>query len=433
MRTLALLIALWSLAAFAEAPRPIRCDFTSQPDGASVIVDGSMRGVTPLTLYDLAAGRHHVRFSFPNYESADEFVFLQEGSVTQKNAELKPVKGILLVTTEPAGCDLSLDGLSFGATPRLITTLDARDTYRFLLQKPGYQPRPMEVKFNGRTPVVRQETLIVDSGAIEVTSEPEGAEVTVNGIVRGVTPLTVRDVPKGRTTVTFRKDGFEEASRELAMTAGETQTLFIRLRGIPGTLALSSVPEGARFYVNDKPEGKGPVTLKDLSPGAYVIRAELDGHATMTRTINLRNGASAAEEFRLENVMGRLEIRTIPAGVRVLVDGSGNAVTKAKGADTEPSELLSLDNVMRGEHTLTFRRDGYAEVVKHVKVEDRQTCSVNVRLKKLFIPDVEIVTDGGSYRGVLISNSAGGIEIEIKPGVNRMFTQPEIRKLNFLK
>lgn len=433
MRTLAVLIALWSFVASAEAPRPIRCDFTSQPDGASVLVDGAMRGVTPLTLYDLAAGRHHVRFTFPNYESADEFVVLQEGSVTQKNAELVPVKGLLLVTTEPAGCDISLDGLSFGETPRLITSLDARETYRFLLQKPGYQPRPMEVKFNGRAPLVRQETLIVDSGAIEVTSEPEGAEVTVNGIIRGTTPLTVTDVPKGRTTVTFRKDGFEEASRELSVTAGESQTLFIRLRGIPGTLALTSVPEGARFYVNDKPEGKGPVTLKDLPPGAYVIRAELDGHATMTRTVNLRNGAAAAEEFRLESVMGRLELRTIPAGVRVLVDGSASGTTKAKGEDTEPSELLTLDNVMRGDHTLTFKRDGYADVVKHVTVEDQKTCSLNVRLKKLFIPDVEIVTDGGKYRGVLVSQGAAGIEIEIKPGVNRMFTQGEIRKLNFLK
>lgn len=434
MRTLAFLIALVSFTALAEAPRPIRCDFTSQPDGSSVFVNGDLRGVTPLTLYDLPAGQHHIRFSFPNYESADEFVVLQEGSVTQKNAELTPVKGLLLVTTEPAGCDLSLDGLSFGQTPRLITTLDARETYRFLLQKPGYQPRALEVKFNGRTPLVRQETLIIDSGTIEITSDPEGAEVTVNGIARGQTPLTVSDVPKGRTTVTFRKDGYEEASRELSMTAGESQTLFIRLRGIPGTLSLSSVPEGARFYVNDKPEGKGPLTLKDLKPGDYVVRAELAGHATMTRTITLGNGGAASEEFRLENVMGRVEVRTIPAGVRVFIDGSAMGTTKkAKGEENEPSELLTLDNVMRGEHTVTFKCEGYGDVVRHVTVEDQKTCTVNAKLKRLFIPDVEIVTDSGKYRGVLVSNSAAGIEIEIKPGVNRMFPQSEIRKLNFLK
>ena len=39
-----------SVAAFAaDATRSSRVDFTSQPEGASVIVDGSTRGVTPLT------------------------------------------------------------------------------------------------------------------------------------------------------------------------------------------------------------------------------------------------------------------------------------------------------------------------------------------------------------------------------------------------
>ena len=140
----------------------------------------------------------------------DDFLFLREGGVAQKNAVLSPEKGLLLVTTEPAGCDVSLDGLSFGKTPRLITSLDAKDAHRLLLQKPGYQPRQIEVKFNGRLPLVKHESLIVDSGTIEVTSDPAGAEVTVNGISRGVTPLKVTGVPKGRAVVKFRLEGFAD-------------------------------------------------------------------------------------------------------------------------------------------------------------------------------------------------------------------------------
>ena len=426
-------IVFAAAAAFAQEVKTIRCEFTSQPDGANIVVDNEMRGQTPLTLYNLGPGRHHVRFEKQNYESVDEFLSLKEGGMFQKNAEMNPVKGLLLLTSEPAGCDISLDGLSLGKTPRLITSLDAKNVYRVVLQKPGYQSRTVEVKFNGRTPLVRHEELILDSGVIEVTSDPDGAEVTVNGQPRGTTPVTVRDVPKGRTTVTLKKHGFDEATREITMVAGDSQTLFVKLNGLPGTMSLSSVPEGARFYVNDQPHGKGPISLTNLKPGEYTIRVEKDGFATVTKTVSLENGGAIVEEFRLENVMGRIEVRTIPAGAQVLLDGSVVGTTKSKDSDAEASDVFAIENVREGEHTILVKCDGYADVTKHPIVENQKTQSLNIRLKRVFTPDVEIVTDSGTYRGVLISKTPTGVEVEVSLGINRTFQHSEIRKLNFLK
>ena len=203
-----LLTLAWALAALAlgaaEAERSLRVDFAADPEGADVVVDGALRGRAPLTLYDLAPGAHHVRFELRDYEPQDAFFELVPGVYSLQSVQLAPVKGLLLVTSEPSGCDVSLDGMSLGETPRLVTTLDAKDTYRLVLQKPGYQPRTVEVKFSGRTPLVRHEKLILDSGILEIKSEPAGAEVSVNGIARGETPVTVRDVPKGSATVVLR-------------------------------------------------------------------------------------------------------------------------------------------------------------------------------------------------------------------------------------
>ena len=433
MRGIILSIALAAFAAFAEESKAIRCDFTSQPDGATVIVDGMTRGVTPLTLYDLAPGPRHVRFELSNYEGVDEFMFLREGGAVSKNAVLSPVKGILLLETEPAGCDISLDGVSFGKTPRLITSLDAKGAYRLLVQKPGYQPRTVEVKFNGRIPLVKNESLVIDSGIIEITSEPAGAEVTVNGQPRGLTPTKVDGVPKGRATVEIKKNGFEDESRELSIVAGESQTLFVKLNGLPGTMSLSSIPDGARFYVNDRPEGKGPISLTGLKPGSYTIRVEKEGFATSTKTVSLENGGAIVEEFRLENVMGRIEVRTIPSGVEVFLDGSRIGITKAKGDDGGASEVFAIENVREGEHTLAFRCEGYAEVTKHPVVENRKTQTVTARLKRVFTPNVEITTDSGVHRGILISNTANGVEVEVSLGITRTFPHSEVRKLEFIK
>jgi len=433
MRGIFLSIALAAFAAFAEESKAIRCDFSSQPEGATVVIDGMTRGVTPLTLYDLAPGRRHVRFELANYDGVDEFMFLREGGAVSKNAVLRPIKGILLLVTEPEGCDVSLDGMSLGKTPRLVTSLDAKDTHRLLVQKPGYQPRTVEVKFNGRTPLVKNESLVIDSGVIEVTSEPSGADVLVNGHPRGRTPVKVEGVPKGRATVSLNKTGFAEESRELSIVAGESQTLFVKLNGLPGTMSLSSVPDGARFYVNDRPEGKGPISLAGLAPGSYTIRVEKEGFATATKTVSLENGGAIVEEFRLDNVMGRIEVRTIPSGADVFLDGSRVGTTKAKGDDSDASEVLAIENVHEGEHTLVLKREGYAAVTKHPVVENRKTQTVTARLKRVFTPNVEITTDSGVHRGVLISNTPAGVEVEISLGIKHVIPRADIRKVEFIK
>ena len=61
-RLLLLLAASAALSLGAQENKTIRTDFTSQPEGAKVIVDDVMRGVTPITLYDLGPGKHHVRY-----------------------------------------------------------------------------------------------------------------------------------------------------------------------------------------------------------------------------------------------------------------------------------------------------------------------------------------------------------------------------------
>ena len=107
--------------------------------------------------------------------------------------------------------------------------------------------------------------------------------------------------------------------------------------------------------------------------------------------------------------------------------------TKSKGDDGDASEVFAIENVREGEHTLVLKCEGYADATKHPVVENRKTQTVNVRLKRVFTPNVEITTDSGVHRGVLISNTANGVEVEVSLGINRTFPHSEIRKIEFIK
>ena len=232
--------------------------------------------------------------------------------------------------------------------------------------------------------------------------------------------------------VKFHLEGFEDETRELAINAGDRQTLQIAMKGLPGTLHLTSVPDGARFYVNEVARGKGPVTLTALKPGEYSVRAEMEGYGTLSKTVMIANGASLSEEFRLSNVMGRLEVRTDPVGAKVFLDGHQVGTTKSNDPKAELSDVLSIENVSEGEHTLIVRKDGYSESVRHPKVQKEKTSQANVRLRRIFRPDTEIITARGNYRGVLVSVTPDAVVLEVSMGITRSFSKDEIRRMETL-
>lgn len=343
--------------------------------------------------------------------------------------------GLLLVTSEPSGAEITRDGVSLGVTPRLITILEIGELHRLTLSKTGYQPKRVDVRFlNGREPIVVNEKLVLDSGALEVKTVPAGASVLVNGLERGKTPLSLSGIPKGYISVTIKHEGFKSETRELKMSAGEVQHLYLELQPLDGTLQINTVPEGGRIYLNDIYRGKAPLTLTNVEPGIYKARAELEGYASVERDIDIKNGTAVSEEFRLSNVMGRLEIRTNPAGAQVFVDGKLVGMTKQVGGEVDAfSEFLQIENLVEGEYTVIISKEGYANSTRHPKIRQSKTSKANVTLRRIFTPNVEIITPNGKYRGVYVSADNEQVMVEIKMGIQRGFAKSDIIKMTFLE
>ena len=148
-----------------------------------------------------------------------------------------------------------------------------------------------------------------------------------------------------------------------------------------------------------------------------------------TRT-NINNNKILQD--KLSNQMGRIELRTSPVGAQVFFDGRLCGMTRSKDPSAEFSDIFEIENVMEGEHTLVLKADGYADLVRHPKVLSQKTSKHQARLARIFIPDVEIVTSRGTYKGVLKANKATEIEIEVSMGITRSFPRDEIRKVTFL-
>jgi hypothetical protein len=393
------------------------------PADASISVNRQVQPVAPLSLRDLAPGEYLVTVGKIGYKETRRTVVLLPGQREALQIKLEPLTGLVLVHSQPSDADVLIDGAHRGKTPLLLTDLRLGD-YRLQVSRQGFRVREVDLSITDRTPQMIRMSLMSDTAALRIASTPAGARIRLNGLDRGVTPKRIANIPEGQAAIEVELAGHLPYKETVRVVAGEDRDLAVILRPVPSKLSLVTIPVGARIYVNDEFRGASPVALENLAPGSYRVRAEMEGHATMARTVNLPLAAERVEEFRLQANVGSLRIVTTPPGIEVLIDGKAVGVTKGEDVESLP---MTIDNIPIGKRSVILRARDRHEKRFEIVVERGQTVAVRHELQRKFAPDYEIRTSAGVVQGVLVEIRAGHIRMEIAPGVFRNYEPGDYR------
>jgi len=129
---------------------------TSTPSGATIILDGKNKGQTPATLSDLSTGDHTVKLTRSGYWDSSQTVHIDAGQITPLDVTLvssaqpapsltsatptpyQPVTGgAIVITSNPPGANVYLDGKSSGTTPVTLQNVNP-GSRTVLLTMQGY-------------------------------------------------------------------------------------------------------------------------------------------------------------------------------------------------------------------------------------------------------------------------------------------------------
>jgi hypothetical protein len=129
----------------------------------------------------------------------------------------------LEAVSSPSGATVFLNGRWVGATPLRLEDLEA-GTYSLRFEKHGHEPVLCKQELEKPGAQVAVELQPVSAGRLVVDVQPKGAEVLLDGVLVGHTPLTLSTVTTGPHELLVRRTNFQSYLRRLDLKAGETQT-----------------------------------------------------------------------------------------------------------------------------------------------------------------------------------------------------------------
>ncbi len=178
----------------------------------------------------------------------------------------------LVVTTDPSGATVSIDGGEGKPSPLVVKTL-ARGKHRVRIVKRGWVDVDRSIDLAGGEASTLEVKLERPRYTMKIVSQPSGADVTVDGSERGRTPLALEVTEAEFHEVLVRKEGFRAKTVFVAPELAQP-SLHVALEPVllqAGSLVVDSEHPG-RVFIDGKDTGEWtPTGDIQLAPGTYKI------------------------------------------------------------------------------------------------------------------------------------------------------------------
>jgi serine/threonine protein kinase len=241
------------------------------------------------------------------------------------SAPVATVPGQLTIDSAPEGAQLEVDGRT---DPNWITPYTLAGVnpgqHTVTISKPGFtaQTRTVDVVSANKASLVVQ--LVSLNATINVTTEPPGAAIFVDGKDTLRATPSVITLEKGTHTVLVRKPGFLDETNSASGQPGQQLHFNATLRPLGnvddiktvgkfkklfggsgaqagmGKVSIKTTPKGAQIAVNRRMLEKGSPVDFVLSPGNYIVDITLTGYKPVQKVITIEQGGSIGIDEMLQ-------------------------------------------------------------------------------------------------------------------------------------
>jgi len=302
-------------------------------------------------------------------------IALGEGALIASRAYRKPAAapslGTLSLQTNPPGVAVFVDGVAHGNTPARLSL--AAGSHIVELRGRGV-PRvvPVTVTAGVESSQYLELPVTPSTGSLLVQSDPAGARVSVDGVDRGVSPVSVADLAPGEHEVVFQPEGGAAVKQRVVIEAGVTSTVLAPVpTAAPGPVSgwvSIDAPVAMEIHENGRLIGTTDSDRIMLAAGRHQIELVNDtlGYRAK-RTIQVPPGKTMP--LSVELPMGVINLNASP-WAEVWIDGR-------RAGDTP----LGNFPIAIGPHEVVFRHPQLGEKRQAVSVTLKAPVRLSVDMK----------------------------------------------------
>ncbi len=371
----------------------------SKPEsGAIVLIDGERKGMTPFTSDTLPSGEYEVKLMKDMYETGTFTVVVKDSQTQEIALPIKPTFSQVTVTTDSES-DIFIDGEKKGKGKWQGRLLEGTH----ILEARKISHRTTAVKLDviaGKIESVVIKNPVPIYGALDIQSEPDEAEVYLDGVKIGETPLKKNDVLVGNRTIRFEKKGCATLTKSYTVEENNILSVYEKLDS-GKIISITTGRNGDKIYVDGTYAGVSPLEVS-MGYGQHAVKAMRDGRS-VEKDIDVKvNGTQT--QLTLE--FGKLiTITTDKEGDAIYVDGTLAGVSplnidlsygshdiksvRDKKSDEKRIEVKkdggvsSVSLYLRAETAANFVRNGISFLTANTAVSNYGTPSFGVTFGKV--------------------------------------------------
>jgi hypothetical protein len=266
-----------------------------EPLGAEVSLNDQVVGLTPIADRDWIAGTYRLRIARAGFDPFEAEIRIDPGVRLAQKYRLTPNARGVLVSTSPRGVKIVLDGADRGVTsgeappdyedvakeigvsrseisaPFLLDNLKPGD-HEMMLRLDCFEELAVklsvQIDAGGNAPLAYKPFVLAPSrGKLEISSEPSGAGILLDGKSIGRTPTVVDGICSGRHEVVLEKEGLGRYAGQIDVIKDQTVKVSQRLRT---SLAAFDIRPSVRSEDRLGPSLKGSERYNILHEGSGI-------------------------------------------------------------------------------------------------------------------------------------------------------------------
>jgi len=220
------------------------------------------------------------------------------------------------------------------------------------------------------------------SGQLSIDSNPQGAQIAIDGKNAASTPTNIASLLPGHHTITISKPGYAAETRSIDVTSGSKSVISVQLTSTTASVAVTTDPAGATVWIDGRDTGKmTPAQISLDKPGNHTFVLKKQGYLDETANANVQIGQmlQLAPTLRPLGVTDEIKVggkfKKVFGGSETAGMGTVSVKTQPKGAQVavnsrvvdKPSPVEFYLNP--GNYIIDVTMSGFKTVEKVITVE----------------------------------------------------------------